>query len=74
MAHEANSAFALKLDTNLPDLTPTRPAGLTDTELSDENTALTHKLAHLESQLAALAKNATPNSTPSALPLHPHLP
>jgi hypothetical protein len=56
MAHEVNSAFALKLDTSLPDLTRPLPEGLTATELSDENTALTRKLAHLESQLAALQK------------------
>ena len=76
MAHEANSAFALKLDTNLPDLTHTHPARLTDTELSDENTALTHKLAHLESQLAALqkrnaeldARRASASSAPAVPP------
>jgi hypothetical protein len=44
----------LRLDTSLPDLTRPRPDALTATELSDENTALTRKLAHLESQLAAL--------------------
>lgn len=54
MAGESGSAFALKLDTNLPDLTRTLPEGLTATELSDENTALNRKLAHLEAQLAAL--------------------
>ena len=46
--------FALRLDTNLPDLTQPRPDSLTATELSDENTALTRKLAHLQSQLTAL--------------------
>lgn len=54
MAGESGSAFALKLDTNLPDLTRTLPEGLTATELSDENTALNRKLAHLEAQLTAL--------------------
>ena len=46
--------FALRLDTNLPDLTRPRPERLTATELSDENTALARKLAHLEAQLLAL--------------------
>jgi len=46
--------FALRLDTNLPDLTRPRPDSLTATELSDENTALARKLAHLEAQLLAL--------------------
>jgi hypothetical protein len=56
MAHASRSEFALKLDTSLPDLTRTLPEGLTATELSDENTALTRKLAHLESQLAEMHK------------------
>ncbi len=50
----AGAEFALRLDTNLPDLTRPRPEALTDTELSDENTALSRKLAHLESQLLEL--------------------
>ena len=52
--HGAGGQFALRLDTNLPDLTRPRPDALTATELSDENTALSRKLAYLESQLAAL--------------------
>jgi Tfp pilus assembly protein FimV len=56
MASEAGSLFALKLDTNLPDPNRTLPEGLTATELSDENTALTRKLAHLESRLAELQR------------------
>ncbi|MCA1979861.1 MAG: LPXTG cell wall anchor domain-containing protein, partial [Thiobacillus sp.] len=53
-APETAPKFVLRLDTRLPD--PARIGGerLTATELSDENTALTRKLAHLESQLAAL--------------------
>lgn len=47
-------ALALQLDTTLPDLNRPRPANLTPDELSDENTALTRKLAHLESQLQEL--------------------
>ncbi len=50
----ARATLALRLDTNLPDLTLPRPEKLTATEMSDENTALTRKLAHLETQLAAL--------------------
>lgn len=50
----AHAALALRLDTNLPDLTLPRPEPLTTTEMSDENTALTRKLAHLETQLASL--------------------
>jgi hypothetical protein len=53
MAGQRDAAFALKLDTNLLDL-DRPPAPLTETELSDENTALTRKLAHLEAQLVEL--------------------
>jgi hypothetical protein len=52
----AGAELALRLDTNLPDPTRFRPQGLTDTELSDENTALSRKLAHLEAQMLALQK------------------
>lgn len=52
----ASSALALRLDTNLPDLTRPLPDDLTPDEISDENTALTRKLAYLETQLAALHK------------------
>ncbi len=50
------SRFALQLDTSLPDLNraPSTPEPLTPTELSDENTALARKLAHLETQLSEL--------------------
>lgn len=55
--HGVNSAaLALRLDTNLPDLNRPHTASLTHDELSDENTALTRKLAHLEAQLIALQK------------------
>lgn len=50
----AGAEFALRLDTNLLDLTRPRPEALTDIELSDENTALSRKLAHLETQLVEL--------------------
>ncbi len=54
-----DGALALQFDTNLPDMNRKLPEGLTPTELSDEYTALTHKLAHLETQLAELQqKNA----------------
>ncbi len=46
--------LSLRYDTNLPDLSRPHPDALTATELSDENTALNRKLAHLETQLAAL--------------------
>jgi hypothetical protein len=49
-----NTSLALRFDPNLPDLNRPHPEGLTAKELSDENTALTRKLAYLESQLAAL--------------------
>lgn len=55
----ADAPFALRLDTNLPDLTRPRPVSLTATELSDENTALSRKLAHLEAQLLALQQRNT---------------
>lgn len=55
--HGVNSAaLALRLDTNLPDLSRLHTESLTHDEMSDENTALTHKLAHLEAQLIALQK------------------
>lgn len=50
----ADAPAALHPDTHLPDLARPHPASLTTTELSDENTALFRKLAHLEAQLAAL--------------------
>lgn len=53
----AERPFALRLDSNLPD--PARPIAerpLTETELSDETTALSRRLAHLESQLLALQR------------------
>lgn len=55
--HGANStSLALRLDTNLPDMNRPHVDRLTPDELSDENTALTRKLAHLEAQLVALQK------------------
>jgi len=48
--------FGLRLDTTLPDPARAVEVPLTETELSDENTALTRKLAHLETQLAELQK------------------
>lgn len=74
-----NAALSLRLDLNLPDLTrplPDNLTPLTPTELSDENTALTRKLAYLESQLAALHKRnadleAKRASRLSASPLTP---
>ena len=50
----SSSALSLRLDTSLPDLNRPRPEQLTTEEISDENTALTRKLAHLESQMVAL--------------------
>jgi Tfp pilus assembly protein FimV len=50
----ADAPAALHPDTHLPDPARPHPASLTATELSDENTALSRKLAHLEAQLAAL--------------------
>lgn len=52
----ADAPLALRLDTSLPDPAHPRPGSLTATELSDENTALSRKLAHLEAQLAALQR------------------
>ena len=54
--HSDGAVLSLRYDTNLPDLTRPRPEGLNPIELSDENTALTRKLAYLEAQLAALQK------------------
>ena len=52
----SSASLALRLDTNLPDMNRPHVATLTPDELSDENTALTRKLAHLEAQLVALQK------------------
>lgn len=54
MTRDGNTPFALKLDTNLPDMNRVRTDGLSAVEMSDENTALTRKLAHLETQLLEL--------------------
>ncbi|MEW6119350.1 MAG: hypothetical protein AB1593_04595, partial [Pseudomonadota bacterium] len=51
---ESERALSLRLDASLPDPAAPAPESLTATELSDENTALSRKLAHLEAQLAAL--------------------
>lgn len=67
----AERPFALRLDSKLPD--PARPIAerpLTETELSDETTALSRRLAHLESQLLALQRRNTEleaRSTPAAV-------
>jgi hypothetical protein len=65
----ANTPFALRLDTNLPDLTRPQSGNLTATELSDENTALSRRLAYLETQLTALQqRNAELESHRTAVP------
>ena len=52
----APEAAALSLDgANKTGLTPPQPA-LTPTELSDEHTSLSHRLAYLQAQLSALQK------------------
>jgi len=64
-----DTPLALRLDTRLPDLAHPHPKSLTATELSDENTALSRKLAHLEAQLAALQqRNAELEARRSAAP------
>ena len=61
--------LALRLDTRLPDPAHPHPGSLTATELSDENTALSRKLAHLEAQLASLQqRNAELEARRSAAP------
>lgn len=78
-AGQRDAAFALKLDTSLPDL-DRPPPPLNETELSDENTALTRKLAHLEAQLVELQQRnaelearraAPPAAPPRAAPAKP---
>lgn len=46
----------LEKDRAPPDQSSSRAASLTSAELSDENTALNHRLAYLETQIAALHK------------------
>lgn len=65
----AAPSFALRSDSNLPDLTQPRPDRLTATEMSDENTALTRKLADLEAQLAALQKRNAALEARAAAPV-----
>lgn len=69
--------FALRLDTTLPDMARAGAATLSATEMSDENTALSRKLAYLESQLVELERRnaelsrprpATPAATPPPQP------
>ncbi len=80
---EIATPVALRLDTRLPDLTQPRPKKLTATELSDENTALARRLAHLEAQFTALqrrnteleaARHATSATTTAAVPTAPAQP
>ena len=67
-APAGDAPVGLRLDTSLPDLARPRVARLTATELSDENTALSRRLAHLEAQLAALqARNTALEARRSAL-------
>jgi len=54
-----NAALSLRFDTNLPDLNRPHPESLNPDELSDENTALTRKLAYLEAQLVDLQNRNT---------------
>ncbi len=69
------TALALRLDTNLPDMSRPHPDKLSTDELSDENTALTRKLAYLEAQLIALQqRNAAFESKPANLPATPPRP
>lgn len=67
-----NAPVDLRIDTSLPDPTRPRAAPLSTIELSDENTALNRRLAHLEAQLAALQARNTAleaaRSTASAPP------
>ena len=52
----ADTATPRQADAGPPDQAHAHSATLDATELSDENTALTRKLAHLEAQLAALQR------------------
>lgn len=64
------SPLALRLDTNLS--TPGQPyiESLSPTDLSDENTALNHRIAYLESQLVALQqRNAKLDRSRAATPV-----
>ncbi|MHB1084787.1 MAG: type IV pilus assembly protein FimV [Thiobacillus sp.] len=66
----SNGSLALQYDINLPDMNRKLPEGLTAAESSDEYTALTHKLAHLETQLVELQqKNAVLEAKDAAAPV-----
>jgi hypothetical protein len=71
----SDATLALRLDTNLPEPRPLPQEKLTPTELSDENTALSRKLAHLETQLMALQqRNAELDAALRAAPKTPAAP
>lgn len=55
-ANTGSAAAGREQDSALPALPGANPGNLTTAELSDENTALNRRLAHLEAQLAALQK------------------
>ena len=57
----------LKLDLTLPDTTRIVERPLTESEQQDDNVALSHKLGHLEQQLAALQKRNEELSRQAAL-------
>ena len=68
--------LALRLDTTLSAPAQPRAGGLSPVDLSDENTALNHRIAYLEAQLAALQqRNAMLDrsraATPTAVALPP---
>lgn len=70
LAQSGSLPAGLEKDSALPDQSSPRSTSLSPTELSDENTALNHRLAHLESQLAALTKrNAELEAQFSSSPL-----
>lgn len=68
LASGSGEGLSLKLDLGLPDLSRQPETPLTSIELSDENTALNHKLANLEQQLVALQKRNTELSLHSRPP------
>jgi len=71
---DGGTGLALRFDTTLPDLARARATqeALAPTELSDENTALTRKLAHLETQLTELhQRNAELEARAQAAPPQP---
>ena len=69
LAQSGSLPAGLERNSASPDQSSPHSTSLSPTDLSDENTALNHRLAHLESQLAALSKRNAELETQFSSPL-----